>query len=245
MTSYLTFLEHLDELRKRLFISVLAVATGMAGSFFFVDRLIELLFRPIRAEMNELYFFSPSGAFTVKLQVVFIAGFLLASPIVMSQLWLFLSPALARRERNFIVPIAAATSLFFVAGSAFAFYAVVPMTLQFLLGLQTEFLRPMISVESYVSFLLQMTLAFGLAFNLPVFILALVSAGIFSAAQLAKVRRQAVVLILIIAAVLTPGPDIASQFALALPLLFLFEISVVGAKALEFFRRKQVKTTHV
>jgi sec-independent protein translocase protein TatC len=126
----------------------------------------------------------------------------------------------------------------FILGAAFSFYGVIPVTLHFLIGMQSEFMRPMVSVSEYLSFLTSMVFAFGVAFNLPVFILALVGSGLVSAKMLNQFQRWAILIIFILAAVLTPGPDIASQLMLAVPLLILFELSIAGAVVLERMRRK-------
>jgi sec-independent protein translocase protein TatC len=238
----LTLFDHLDELRKRLILSLAAVGLGAAAGYFASDNILEVLTAPLRNANEPLYFFSPADAFIVKLKIALLSGLVLASPIVISQIWLFVSPALHNNERRAIFPLIAITSVLFLTGAAFSFLVVMPMALNFFIGMQTEFLRPMISVTEYVGFLSMMTLAFGIAFNLPVFVMAFVLTGVWDSKGLARYQKHAIVLIFILAAVLTPGPDIASQFFLAVPLVVLFELSVVGAKAVEFLKRKNRKT---
>ena len=242
MSPALTFFEHLDELRKRLIVSFAAVLISMAGAFFYSDRLLEILVKPILAGANEVYFFSPAEAFVVKLKIAFLTGLVVASPVVMSQLWLFISPALYEREKKLMVPVIFLTSFLFLAGVLFCFFLVMPSALNFLMGMQTAFLKPMISVSEYVGFLSMMLLAFGAAFNLPVFIMTLVFLGLLDSKTLNRYQRHAVILFFIAAAVMTPGPDIVSQLLLALPLVLLFELSVMGAWVIERLRRNNVIT---
>jgi sec-independent protein translocase protein TatC len=237
--SHLTFFEHLDELRKRLLFSVAAVAAASLGAFFFADRILEFLINPGNFRMGALYFFYPAEAFLAKINVALLTGFVLASPIVAGQAWLFISPGLHENERKAITPLILMTSFLFLAGVMFSFFLVLPFALDFFMGMRTEFLQPMVSVGKYVSFVSSMLLIFGLAFNLPVFVMGLASTGLLNTRVLNHYQRHAVVLIFILAAILTPGPDIASQLLLALPLLALFELSVIGAFLIERARRRR------
>lgn len=235
----LTIFQHLDELRKRLIISLLSVSVGAVACYFFSDGLIHFFLRPLGAQAGPLYFFSPSEAFLLKVKVSIFAGFVAAFPVVASQIWLFISPALYPNEKKALIPLVALTSFLFLAGSAFCFWVVLPPALQFLIGMQSDVLRPMISTGEYISFLSGMVLAFGIAFNLPVFIMAAVSFGFVKRGQLVKYRRHAIVIIFIAAAAMTPGPDIASQLFLAVPLVVLYELSVAGAAFVEALRKKR------
>ena len=237
-TTTFTLFEHLEELRSRIIICLAAVFAATAASYFYSEKLLEILLRPVASEIDKVYFFSPADAFLVRIKVSFLAGILVSSPVVLSQLWFFVSPALRVRERRIVIPLCFLTSALFLSGAFFCFYFVLPLALKFLVGMQTQVLRPMISIDSYVSFLSGMLLAFGVAFNVPVLILVLVFAGVLSSAFLNRYQRHAILLIFIAAAVLTPGPDIASQISLAVPLLLLFEMSVVGAKVVEFLKKR-------
>ena len=234
--THFTFVEHLGELRKRVLIALGAMLAGTCLGYFVSDGALRLFLKPIRDQIGQAYFFSPAEAFVVKMKVAIFLGTLIASPVILGQLWLFVSPALTLKERKSFLPLVGVTSVFFLAGVLFCFYLVMPSALGFLMGMQSDYLKPMISVTEYISFLFGMSLAFGAAFNMPVVILSLTQAGILKSATLNRYQRHAVVLIFIAAAVLTPGPDIASQLLLAIPLLALFEISVGLAIGLE--RRK-------
>lgn len=229
----LTFFDHLEELRRRLLISVAAVAAGTLAGYFFSDRALRHFLRPIRDQIGQAYFFSPAEALVVKLKVAMLLGVLLAAPVLFWQFWFFVSPALFHKERKIFLALVTVTAALFISGALFCFYGVLPTALRFLVGLRSDVLVPMISITEYVSFLTGMSLAFGVAFNLPVVILGLVKAGVLNSTLLRHYQRHAIVLIFIAAAILTPGPDIASQFMLAVPLFILFEGSVVLAGFIE------------
>ena len=234
-----TFFEHLDELRQRLIVSLCAFFLCLVPAAVYSDRLLNWFMGPLIREIPAAYFFSPSDAFVVKIKVAMLAAAVLSSPVVMGQLWLFITPALYGNEKKALLPLVFLTTSLFILGAFFSFYGVIPVTLHFLIGMQSDFLRPMVSVSEYFSFLTSMVFAFGVAFNLPVFILALVGSGLVTAKMLNRFQRWAILIIFILAAVLTPGPDIASQLMLAIPLLILFELSVGGAVLLEKIRQKK------
>ncbi len=236
----LTFFGHLEELRRRLLVSVGVVFAGTGVAYAYSEKILKFLIAPIAAEMDRIYFFSPTEAFVVRIQAAFFTSLLVTSPFLISQIWFFVSPALYRNEKKILIPLILITSSLFLSGALFSFFLVVPAALKFLIGMQTEFLSPMISLTHYIGFLSGLSLAFGIAFNLPVFIIALVLLGLLNSKTLFQYQRHAIVLIFIAAAILTPGPDIASQVLLALPLIILFEISFLASKAVEGLRRKNV-----
>src|SRR3989338_3938171 len=240
MGNELTFFEHLDELRKRIIVALVAVSFGTLLSYTYSDRLLQILIRPMELGQNHVYFFSPAEACIVKLKVALFTGLFLASPVVLNQTWIFISPAFHKREKKAVSVVTLIASFFFLSGIVFCFYAVIPPAIRFLMGLQTDFLKPMISVTDYLDFLFGMLLAFGVAFNLPVFVMALALIGVLNPRTLNHYHKHAIVLIFILAALLTPSPDIASQILLAAPLLALFEISVLGVFWVE--RRRRVKS---
>ena len=232
---------HLEELRRRLLWASAAVGAGLVASFFFCDRLLHFLLRPVLPQIGQTYFFSPTEAFVVKIKVAFFSGVVLASPVVAWQIWLFVKPALRPSETRWVGPAAILTTALFLVGVFFSFWVVVPAALRFLVGMQNEFLKPMISVNEYLGFLMGISLAFGISFNLPLFLALLAALGVVSSQMLWKYQRHAVLLIFIAAAILTPGPDVASQLLLAGPLMLLYELGLVLAKCIEGFK----KTSHV
>jgi sec-independent protein translocase protein TatC len=217
----ITFVEHLEELRRRLLwaLGVWALCAGVA--FTFVETWIPLLVRPV----GRLVFVAPAEAFTARLVLALGAGVVAAVPCWIWQLWAFVAPALEASQRRFIgrrLPLAV---VLFYTGAGFALIVALPAALRFLLGFATEQIQPMITVGSYVSFVTIWTLLFGVIFELPVAFLVLGECGLVSAAMLAHYRRHAVLAIFIVAAIFTP-PDVVSQFMMAVPLLILFEMSV-------------------
>lgn len=236
----LSFIGHLEEFRKRLLISLAAIIAGTLFCFFYVDEILHILTGPIRSQIGQIYFFSPSDAFVIKIKAALLAGLLIASPLVICELWLFISPAMYPREKKALLPVVFIVSFLFIIGALFSFFTVLPMTLGFLIGQQTDFLKPMLSMNEYLGFLSGMMIGFGFAFNLPVFIVALVASGFVKVRTLNYYHRHIIVLIFIAAAVLTPGPDIASQMMLAIPLLFLFEFSLLAGWLVEKAKKKEV-----
>ncbi len=230
---YGTFFEHLDELRQRLIISLAAFFVCILPPMVYSDHLLNWLVTPLVREVPSVYFFSPADAFIVKIKVSLLAAVVFSSPVILGQLWLFVLPALYSNEKKVLFPLIVISTFLFILGAIFSFFGVIPLTLHFLIGMQSEFMKPLVSASEYISFLTSMVFAFGVAFNLPVFILVLVGSGLVNAKILNKFQRWAIVSIFILAAVLTPGPDVASQLLLAIPLFILFEISVVGAVILE------------
>ncbi len=235
----LSFIGHLEEFRKRLLISLAAVGAGTLFCFVYIDEILNILIKPIRPSIGEIYFFSPSDAFVIKIKAALLVGFLIASPLVLCELWLFVSPAMYPHEKRALLPVVFITSFLFLTGALFSFFMVLPVTLDFLIGQQTAFLKPLVSMSEYLGFLSGMMIAFGFAFNLPVFVVALVASGFVKVKTLNQYQRHIVVFIFIAAAVLTPGPDIASQLMLAFPLLFLFEFSVLAGWVVEKLRKKK------
>ncbi len=239
---YLSFFGHLEELRKRILVSLAAIFVGFIPSYLYSTEILRRIIMPIEAQSGSLYFFSPAEAFIVKVKVSFLSALILASPIWISQLWIYVSPALYAKEKKVFVPFTAVSTLLFCAGVAFAYSVVLPVALNFLMAQGSEVVRPMLSVTHYIHFVSSLFLAFGIAFNVPVLIVGLSLLGLVNSRSLAKYQRHAIVLIFVAAAVLTPGPDVVSQCLLALPLLVLFELSVVGAFFIEQARKRKSET---
>ncbi len=227
----LTFSEHLDELRRRIFTSLAAVGVCTIAGCVFSEPALRFFIAPLKDIAGAVYFFSPQEAFIVRIKVALILGIAGALPVILSQLWLFVAPGLRGPEKHAFLPLVAVTTFLFLCGGAFCFFLVMPVALKFLMGMQTAYLLPMISVGEYVGFLASMMFAFGVSFNLPVFLLALTASGAVKPETLSKHRRHAILIIVVAAAILTPGPDVASQMLLALPLYVLFEASVFASYA--------------
>ncbi|CAN5658923.1 twin-arginine translocase subunit TatC [soil metagenome] len=236
------FLDHLEELRQRLLRAGAAFIVGVIVAFTIVMNfdIIGFLQRPIRPYLGgrTLVYTHPGDVFGILIDMAFVLGAIIASPVIAYQIWLFVAPAMLPREKRMVVPVLAGMLVLFLAGVALSFFVVLPLTMSFLLGLQAGALTPMITASDYFGFAVSMSLMFGVAFELPIAILALTALGIVTPAMLVKFRRHAAVSVLVLAAFVTPGSDPTSLVALAVPLYFLYELSVVMSKALH---RRQLK----
>ena len=228
----LPFTSHLEELRKRLITCFIAIGVGFVLAFGFKERLFGILVRPLVNVMKQgetlIYTGLPEAFFTY-LKVSFLAGIMVASPIILYEFWMFVAPGLYRQERRLMIPIVILSSFFFVAGALFGYFVVFPWGFQFFLGFATETIRPLPSMREYFGFAAKLLLAFGLVFELPLVITFLAKLGIVSVDFLKKNRKYAVLLFFAVAAILTP-PDVITQILMALPLMVLYEVSIIGAK---------------
>lgn len=221
------FIAHLEELRTRLIVTLGVFAAALIAGFFFSAPIIDWLTRPLESIMpGGLVFFKPHEAFMIHAQVAMMTGAVAAIPVLIVQGWHFAAPGLYQHEKKIAVTISIISASLFLVGVFFAYYLAAPWGLKFLLSFQGPELRPLLSAQEYFSFLAGMFAAFGLIFIFPVLIVGAVKLGLVSPAVLARSRRGAVVLILIVAAILTPSPDPASQILLAVPLLLLYEGSL-------------------
>jgi sec-independent protein translocase protein TatC len=218
----MTIVEHLEELRTRLLISLAAFVVAMLFSFLFVEPILQLLIRPV----GRVVFLAPTEAFFVRLKVAALSGAFLSLPVVLFQVWRFVGVGLTPKERRSTLSLLPFSLALFVGGAAFAFFAILPVGVRYLLGYQTESLVPMISVGAYTSFATSFVLAFGLVFQLPIVILFLARIGVVTPASLAAGRRYALLGIVVLSAVLTPGGDVFSQALMAVPTYLLYEASI-------------------
>ncbi len=225
------FLDHLEELRWRILKSLGALTIGMAIAFTALLKvdLIGILERPIAPYLHgrKLVYTHPGDPFSVYMTASFVVGVILALPVIAYQLWAFLSPALHRHEKRLVIPAFAGALALFLAGVSLSYFGVLPLALPWLMGFSTASLEPMITVHEYFDFAITMSLAFGLCFELPILILALTALGIVTPAGLSKYRRHAIVACTFIGAFLTPGDLIWTTIAMAVPLYFLYELSIV------------------
>lgn len=226
----MTVVEHLTELRHRLFVSVLAFVGGSIVAYIFYDTILRLLTMPLDKGGNiagvHVEGLSVSGvttAFLVQLKVSIFAGLMLALPVILFQLWRFITPGLEKKEKRYAIPFVAGSVGLFAAGAVVA-YMTLPSALGFLLGFTKGF-KPIIFVNEYVGFVTFMVLAFGITFELPMVLIALAGVGIVTSAWMKKYRRHAVVVCFIIGAVATPSQDPYTNTLMAVPLYLLFEVS--------------------
>ena len=222
----LTFFEHLEELRSRIVKSAIIIIAASCLFYGYVDRLIPFLIKPV----GHVVFTSPAEAFVAQIMLAFFGGIFLSMPVVLYQVWQFVSAGLTETERKYIVIFIPLAYAFFTLGCAFAYFAVLPAMLKFFLSFSTPYVMPMITVSQYISFVGTVVLSFGFIFELPLAIVLLTKIGIATPQFLVEKRRHAIVLIFIVSAVLTPSPDWVSQLIMAIPLTVLYEISIIFSK---------------
>ncbi|MFT3965365.1 MAG: twin-arginine translocase subunit TatC [Sphingobium sp.] len=228
-------LEHLIELRSRLLRCVWALLLSGIVCYYFSDRIFAFLVAPLKdaygAGGGKLVYTKLYEAFFVQLKVAIFGAFFISFPVIANQLWAFVAPGLYAKEKRALLPFLLATPVLFLCGAALAYYVVMPTAFHFFLGFQGNAggveVEALPSTESYLALVMQFTLAFGISFLMPVLLMLLNQAGIVTRAQLAGVRRYMIVAAVAVAAVLTP-PDVVSQLMLAVPLIFLYELSLVA-----------------
>lgn len=226
------FTAHLEELRKRLIVCFVAVGVGFVVSYGFKEKLFQILTRPLISVMNaqdNLIFTGLPEAFFTYLKVAFLAGLMLATPVLIYQFWMFVAPGLYDKEKRYMIPIVLLSSVFFLGGALFGYFIVFPFGFKFFLGFATDTIRPLPSMKEYLAFSAKLLLAFGLVFELPLIITFLAKLGIVSVDFLKKNRKYALLLFFVFAAILTP-PDVVTQILMAFPLMILYEISIIGAR---------------
>jgi sec-independent protein translocase protein TatC len=230
-------IEHLVELRKRLMICFAAFLVTTIGSYFVADQIYEFLVQPLAdafpsPEHRRLIYTGLTEAFMAYLRLAVFAGFFLSFPVIASQLYMFMAPGLYKRERRALIPyLVAAPSLFFI-GAAFVYYLIFPAAWKFFIGFESPGtagglpIQLETRVSDYLSIVMHLIIAFGLSFQLPIILVLLVKAGMLTVDRLKKGRRYAIVIIVVVAAFITP-PDMFSQIALSVPLYLLYEISIL------------------
>jgi sec-independent protein translocase protein TatC len=236
------FLDHLEELRWRIIWSLAALVVGVCVGFYLVFRfdLLTWMQGPVLPFLHghKLVYTHPGDGFSILLQTSIIVGIVLALPVVVYQVWLFLSPALHRHEKRVVVPVILGAVLLFVAGAALAWYLVLPMTLRFLFNLGDKAFDQMITVSEYFGFVMSMVLAMGAVFELPIAILLLSAFGLVTPHFLAKFRRHAILGSYVAAAFITPGDLFITSLALMVPLYLLYELSI-GLSYIPYRRRQR------
>ena len=228
--SRMSFMEHLGELRTRIMRSLLALLVGLGIALPFSQQIMDYLAKPARDTNHNLVFLSLTEAFWVQMKIGVIAGLFVASPLILWQVWQFIAPGLHRHEKKYAGPFVIVGSLLFIGGGAFSLKVVTPFAIQFLLSYERPGLQAMISIGSYIDFLLKFTLAFGAVFELPLVITILARLGVVSPATLAKNRKYAILGAFIAGAVLTPTPDMFNQTLMAGPLILLYEVGIICAR---------------
>lgn len=235
----LSLLEHLDELRKRLFRCILAVTVGVLVAAIFNSFVFEALLWPLRQVKGlepaayQITTFSPAEPFMVSLKVWVAGGLIMASPILIWQLWAFLAPAFTPTEKRYFYPVVFASTALFLGGIALAYFLVLPRGLGFLLNFSSGFFNVQNRASDYFTFMALFILAFGVVFELPVVLVLLAKVGVIDDRFLSKNRRYAVLALAFSAAIITPSQDAFSMLAMFVPLYVLYEVSILLARLVQ------------
>lgn len=222
----MTLTEHLQELRGCLIKSIAALILGTGCSVYFLQDIMDIL----TAAAKELYYMRPAEAFMIYMKVALLSGLIMSSPFILYELYSFVRPALTLRERHFMLICIPLSLVLFITGMLFSYSFVFPRGLEFFLGFAAGKVNPLISMESYLDFMLMLVVPFGFAFNVPVVLTMLAYLNIVSAKMLMKYQRHVILVAFIIAGVITPTPDVITQTLLAVPLILLYEVSIVIIK---------------
>ena len=219
----MSLIAHLEELRRRLIRSLIAIAIGSCIAYFFIDDIMHYLTVPA----GKLYYMQPSEAFFTYLKVGIFTGFLIALPVVFYHVWRFFLPALTLSERKVVGVVVPASVLLFFSGLAFSFFFVLPAGVKFFLGFGNMELQPLLSVDKYLDFVIAFVLPFGIILELPLVIVILAKLGFVTSKFLQKKQRIVIFLTFVIGAVISPTPDVFSQSMIAVPMILLYEVSYV------------------
>jgi sec-independent protein translocase protein TatC len=255
-TKIMSFLEHLGELRKKIIISLIAISVMFVGTFSYSEYILKYLMFPLRYNLvfsvrkmyiyfapqdklkdTKLVFLAPAEGFWMNMKIALVAALVLSLPVIFQQLWGFISPGLHRKEKKYVVPFILVATALFLVGDAFCFFIVLPFAMDFLLTYKVgDFMMPMLSVGQYTDFCLKFLLAFGVVFELPIFIIFATRMGLVTTETLAKHRRYAILIAFIVAAIITPTPDAFNQTLMAIPMIILYEVGILASRI--FVRKK-------
>jgi sec-independent protein translocase protein TatC len=225
----MSFLEHLDELRRRLVASALSLAAGTLVAFFFIDRIFTFIMRPLYEKLpagSKLIYTEPTEAFMLKMKIALLAGVVVAAPLIMAQLWLFIAPGLYAREKRFALPFIVMASIFFVGGAAFNHYVLFPLAWTFLASFSTDYMMFLPRIAPVFSLYAMLMVAMGVIFEMPAVILVLARMGLVTAGFLWRNIKYAILVIFIFAAVVTPTGDPMTQSLMAGPMVALYVLSI-------------------
>lgn len=228
----MSFLDHLDELRRRIVYAVIAVGIGFVISFVFIDEIFNFVMEPLQQMLpagGTLIYTDPTEAFLLYIKIALISGLLLASPAVMTQVWLFVAPGLYSHEKKWAIPFILMSSFFFITGAAFSHYVVFPLTWRFFVSFTTDILVFMPRIEPAFSIYLRLLIAFGLVFQMPTLVLFLARMGVVSARFLIRNFKFAVLIMVVVSAVVTPDGGGVSLVAMTGPMILLYGLSIILA----------------
>jgi len=246
----MSFMDHLGDLRKKITVSLIAVCITFGVSFNYSEQILKFFMFPLRYTLDfsvrkmylyyiyqdklvntKLVFLAPTECFWMNMKISLVAALILALPIIFHQLWGFVAPGLHSKEKKYVVPFVLIATFLFLVGAAFCFFIVLPFAMSFLLTYKVgDFMMPMLSVGQYVDFCLKFVLAFGAVFELPVIIVFFTRMGFVTTQTLAKNRRYSVLIAFVVAAILTPTPDIFNQTLMAVPMIVLYEVGILASR---------------
>ncbi len=239
-TDEMSFMDHIAELRKRLFYIVLGLLVTMAISGVFIEYFVNwVLLNPAVEYQLKLQNLRPFGQPILYFKLIFIAGLILGIPWIFYQLWKFIAPGLYQNERKWVITIILSSTFAFVCGVVFAYFVMLPSMISFAANFGSKAIENIIDVNEYISFFTTIVLASGLIFELPILTFVLTKFGIVSSKFLRKYWRHSIIVILILAAIITPTPDPINQLVFAFPLIILYEVSIIVAKIVENTKKKQ------
>jgi len=231
----LTIVEHLGELRKRLIIAAIAIIAGSLASYNYVDKIIEILVRP--ADGLEFIYLSPPELFIAYIKISLVVGIVVSAPIVLFQIWMFIRPGLKEKEQRYLLFAMFMGIVFLVMGVVFAYFIIIPMTIQFFVKMTVNGIEPLFSFANYISYISSILISFGVVFELPLIVILLTQLGLATPATFKKHRKMVILGIFVVSAILTP-PDVVSQTMMALPMIILYEFSIVIANMI--YKRKKI-----
>lgn len=235
----MSFLDHLDELRRRLVVAVVSILVGFLIAFAFIDRIFGFVMRPLQQVLpngGKLVYTEPAEAFLLYMKIAFLVGLFIALPVILFELWMFIAPGLYSHEKKFAIPFVFFASFFFVSGAAFSHYMVFPWAWGFFASFTTDYMAFMPKIDAVFSLYVRMLLAMGVVFQLPTLVFFLARLGMVTPGFMIKNTKYAILIIFIIAAVLTPSPDVITQVLMAAPMIALYGLSILIAWA--FQKRK-------
>jgi sec-independent protein translocase protein TatC len=230
--SQMSFWDHLDELRSRIFRILISIVVASCVGIWQANFFIERLTIPVKQYITQLVYLKPTTAFMIQMQVGCLLGFLLVIPYILYELWQFISPGLYPNEKKGIIWWVFSSFILIILGCSFAYYLALPIALKFLLGFQLSSIVPVIpslTVDAYLTFTIQLILVFGVIFQLPLVMYILSRIGLVDGVWFQKHRKEAIVIILIVAGILTP-PDVFSQLMMSIPLMILYELGALASR---------------
>ena len=228
----LPFVAHLKELRDRILICILAVGVAFIGTYYFKERIFGFLMRPFTKVMppqSSFIFTSLTEAFLTYFKIAIVASLFVAAPVILYEVWKFVSPGLYDKEKRYIIPFISFGSIFFLIGGLFCYFVVMPTVYRFFVSYAGPYIVPMPTLKEYMNLTLKLLVIFGFIFEMPLVAYYLSRIGIIKYRTLAKKRRYAILLIVVVSAIITP-PEVTSQLLMALPMYGLFEVSVLIAR---------------